>query len=170
MSPLDEDVVRMIFEGEGSSVLRWEQGTRCVCFSDDSKQPKWSAHPPPGCTCGGFGVIYAAEVLVVGLFRSQSRFLSQRPQGELDHGEASLTVPKMPVTRLGVTYPACKPGYHDRRVRDRFTVVPSADDVAEGRVFYPAAKAVPFIVGNEQLAWRVQLQALAQEDRVVPQP
>lgn len=170
MSVIDQAVLTAIFEGDGVSVLHWQAGTRCVCYSDDSKQPRWSAQPPPGCTCGGYGVIYAAPVDVVGLFRSQSRFLSFRAEGELDHGEASLTVPKMPVTRLGVTYPACKPGYHDRRVRDRFTVVPSADDVAEGRVFYPAAKAVPFIVGNEQLAWRVQLQALAQEDRVVPQP
>lgn len=160
----------MVFEGEGSSVLTWEQGTRCVCFSEDSKQPKWSAHPPPGCSCGGYGVIYAEPLDVVGLFRSQGRFNDFRAEGEFDHGEAALSTPKMPVTRNGVTYPACKPGYTDRRVRDRFKVLASEGDAAEGRVFYPAAKAVPFLVGNVQYAWRVQLQALAQEDRIAPQP
>lgn len=167
---LDADVIREIFTGEGASILTWERGERCVCFSDDSKQPRWSANPPPGCTCGGYGAIYAPAILVTGLFRSQTRFKSARAQGELDHGEASLTTPKMPVTREGVTYPECKPGYTDVRVRDRFTVVAAGDDSIEGRIFYPAAKAVPFLVGNTQMAWRVQLQALAQEDRLAPQP
>lgn len=168
---LDAAVITAIFEGEGSSVLQWEAGTRCVCLSDDSKQPAWTANPPAGCECGGHGVIYASPVAIVGLFRSQSRFMSPRPQGELDHGEASLTTPKMPVPIAGTTYPGCQPGYTDRRVRDRFTVaVEPASDAADDRVFYPAAKAVPFFVGNEHLAWRVQLQSLSQINRGAPQP
>lgn len=168
---VDASIVTLIFEGEGSTVLQWEQGTRCVCYSDDTKQPAWSAHARPGCACGGFGVIYAAPVPVVGLFRSQSRFMSPRMQGELDHGEAALTTPKMPVPIAGTTYPACQPGYTDRRVRDRFTVaIEPASDAADDRVFYPAAKAVPFLVNNEHLAWRVQLQSLSQINRVQPQP
>lgn len=168
---LDFDIITSIFEGEGSTVLQWEVGTRCVCYSDDSHQPRWSANPPAGCTCGGFGVIYAAPVAVVGLFRSQSRFMSPRAEGELDHGEASLSTPKMPVPIAGTTYPACRPGYTDRRVRDRFTVaIEPQSDVDDDRVFYPAAKAVPFLVNDEHLAWRVQLQSLSQINRGAPQP
>jgi hypothetical protein len=56
----------------------------------------------------------------------------------------------------------------DRRVRDRFTIVQEGDTTA-GRVFYPATPPTPFLFDGVQQAWRVQLQAADQADRVVPQ-
>ena len=153
MSDLDDAIFTSIFAGEGAVGLSWEVASRCPCYSTDTKQPQWDC---PQCT--GYGVIFAAKQTVYGLFRSQSRWLSFRSEGELDHGEASLT-----------TAMTAKPGYTDRRVRDRYTTLSVADDVAPGRVFYPAAPAVPFIFNNAQRAWRVQLQSATQQDRVVPQ-
>jgi len=62
-------------------------------------------------------------------------------------------------------------------VRDRFTTVVAVGDSEQplpdglpatfkGRVFYPAAPAVPFIFNNVQRAWRVQLQS----DNLADQP
>lgn len=140
---------------EGAVTLQWEQASRCGCSTDDTHQPAW------GCPhCGGSGVKYADAQAITGLFRSQSRWLSFRREGEIDHGEAALTTP------LNV-----RPGYTDRRVRDRFTVPEVVTDGERqlpvnnlplefvGRVFYPAAPAVPFIFDGAQRAWRVQLQS-----------
>jgi hypothetical protein len=65
---------------------------------------------------------------------------------------------------------ACKPAYTDDRIRDRFTVPAAIGDSDVGRVFYPASTPVPFLIANTHLAWRVQLQSLEQDSRVVPQP
>lgn len=146
--------INAIFASPGVSTIEWQSATRCTCYSLDSKQPQWGHQ-----VCGGFGVIYAPAQTVVGLFRSQSRFFSPRLEGEVEHGEASLTTP--------ITW---KPGYVDRRVRDRLTIVNATGDAASGRVFYPAAEPVPFLVNDEHLAWRVQLQSLEQAQRVQPQP
>jgi hypothetical protein len=101
-------------------------------------------------------VIFAPPTTIQGLFRSQDRWLSFRREGELEHGEAQLTTP------LGV-----RPGYIDRRVRDRFVTLEAVGDFTEGRVFYPAAQAKPFIFNNVQRAWRVSLQAASEADRLV---
>lgn len=152
MADLDDGVFAALFTEEGASQLSWEQASRCSCYSSDTKQPAW------GCPlCGGSGVIYAAAQTITGLFRSQSRWLSFRREGELDHGEAQLTTP------LSV-----KPGYVDRRVRDRFTVISDSGDASEARVFYPAAPAVPFNFNNVQRAWRVQLQSADRSQQLVP--
>lgn len=155
MSDLDDDILASIFtlgEGQGAVQLTWEVASRCVCYSADSRQPNW------GCpTCSGSGVAYAAPQTVAGLFRSQSRWLSFRREGELDHGEAQLTTP------LSV-----KPGYSDRRVRDRLTVPVATGDSTDGRVFYPAAPAVPFLFNNVQRAWRVQLQSAETTQQLNP--
>lgn len=136
---------------EGAVELTWEAATRCTCETPDSKQPLW------GCPqCKGTGVIYAAPTRIKGLFRSQDRWLSFRREGELDHGEVQLTTP------LSV-----KPGYVDRRVRDRFTTVAAVGDLAEGRVFLPSAPSSPFIFANVQRAWRVTVQALDEDQRLV---
>lgn len=148
------DVFADIFAGEGAVRLAWEVAARCTCWTDDSRQPEWGH-----LACGGFGVIYAAPVTVRGLFRSQARWTSSRVSGERGLGEAELTTPV-----------AVHPGYSDRRVRDRFTVLDAPGDAVHGRVFFPAADAVPFVFAGVQRAWRVQLQALEQDDRVVPQP
>lgn len=149
----DDEIFAEIFAGEGIVTLAWEQATRCNCYSLDSRQPKW------GCpNCGGQGSVYNGPVLIGGLFRSQSRWLSFRAEGELDRGEASLSTPV-----------SIKPGYVDRRVRDRFTVPGAQGDSTEERVFYPAAPAVPFIVGNVQRAWRVQLQSASLAEHLGPQ-
>lgn len=154
LTDLDDDIFAAIFAEEGAVQLAWEQASRCDCTTDDSKQPAW------GCPqCGGAGVVYAAPQTITGLFRSQSRWLSFRREGELAHGEAQLTTP------LSV-----RPGYTDRRVRDRFTAIPAATDGGRemptqlpaefvGRAFFPAAQAVPFIFNGAQRAWRVQLQS-----------
>lgn len=162
----DDDIFNQLFEwgvGEGAVQLTWQQATRCTCYSVDSLQPTW------GCpNCSGNGVIYGAPQTITGLFRSQSRWLSFRQEGELAHGEAQLTTP------LSV-----RPGYIDRRVRDRFFVpaVPTDGSVAlpvvlpsgfEGRVFSPAAEAVPFIFNDIQRAWRVQLQSSDLAQRLNP--
>lgn len=151
---VDSELVAQIFTWEGASTLGWEVATRCDCWSEDSHQPAWGHQ-----ACGGFGVLYAAPVTITGLFRSQGRWVTPHSMGEFDHGEAQLTTPL-----------SAKPHYTDRRVRDRFTVVPASDDETEGRVFYPAGPPSPFLFGNEHLAWRVQLQSLEQRDRVVEQP
>lgn len=151
---VDDELLAQVFAAEGSSELAWEVSTRCSCYSDDSHQPKWG-HP----VCGGLGVVYATPATVRGLFRSQSRWVNWRESGELDHGEATLTVPI-----------ADRPGYTDHRVRDRYTVIEAVGDIDAGRVFYPAGPASPFMFGNQARAWRVQLQSLEQQDRVQAQP
>lgn len=151
----DEDLFAdVIFAGEGASVLTWEVGTRCSCYSPDSRQPDWQ-HVP----CGGLGAIYAAPVPVRGLLRGQSRWTSHRVSGEHGLGEAQLTTPV-----------SVKPGYTDMRIRDRFTVVAATGDFAPGRIFYPAAEAIPFLFDGVQMAWRVQLQSMEQATRGKPQP
>lgn len=153
---MSEDLDTAIFEElfgswEGAVALSWEQASRCSCYSEDSKQPEWG-HAP----CNGTGTLFAGPQTVRGLFRSQDRWLSFRREGELDHGEAQLT------TALSV-----RPGYIDRRVRDRLTTLEAIGDAAEGRVFYPAAPARPFIFANVQRAWRVALQAADDDQRLV---
>lgn len=161
MSDLDTGIFADLFVEEGAVQLIWEVSSQCDCTTGDTLEPVW------GCpSCGGAGVTYAAGQTILGLFRSQARWLSFRRQGELDHGEAQLTTP------LNV-----RPGYTDRRVRDRFTTVVAVGDSEQplpdglpatfkGRVFYPAAPAVPFIFNNVQRAWRVQLQS----DNLADQP
>lgn len=141
----------MFEEWEGSVALSWEQASRCPRTSADSLQPEW------GCPlCKGTGVVFTAPTTIRGLFRAQDRWLSFKREGELDRGEAQLTTP------LDV-----KPGYVDRRVRDRFTTLEAVGDAAEGRVFYPAAPAKPFLFTNVQRAWRVALQAADEDQRLV---
>ncbi len=134
--------------------LRWEVASRCDCWSEDTRQPDWDCK-----TCDGLGVAYTRPVTIGALFRSQGRWTSHRPSGEHGLGEASLT------TRM-----EHKPGYTDERVRDRYTVTAATDDPIKGRIFYPAAQAVPFIIASRQRAWRVQLAAMDQDTRVKPQP
>lgn len=107
----------------------------------------------------GSGLTLYAPTPITGLFRSQSRWINPRAEGEFGHGEASLTLP--------IEY---KPNYVDRRVRDRFTVLNAQGDPQDGRVFYPAAAPVPFMFFDEHVAWRVQLQSLEQINRVREQP
>lgn len=151
MTDIDSMVFELIEAGEGMSELRWERAEPCPRIDPSTKQPVWECP-----LCNGTGVIYAEPETIQGLFRSQARMLSFRREGEFAHGDAELT------TMLDV-----KPGYVDRRVRDRFTVLPATGDEAEERVFYPSAPASPFIVGNVQRAWRVSLQAASEKDRLV---
>jgi len=151
MSDLDAAVFEDIFTGEGASQLAWETATPCGCYSVDTDQPEW------GCAkCAGTGVLYAAAQTISGLFRTQTRYLSFRREGELAHGDAQLTTP------LDV-----KPGYLNRRVRDRLTVLSATGDASEGRVFFPATQAVPFLFNNVQRAWRVALDAADESQRLV---
>lgn len=153
MSDLDDALFAdVIFALEGAVELTWEVATRCTCYAEDTEQPTWG-HAP----CQGSGVLYAPPVPVRGLFRSRADYISPRREGELEHGESSCSFPT-----------AVKPNYVDRRVRDRFTVVRAASDIAGGTVFYPAAQPSPFIFDGEQLAWRVQLQQAQQNQRLVP--
>lgn len=153
MSDLDTALFEEIFTAEGATELAWERAEVCGCYSTDTQQPQW------GCPkCDGTGVIYQDAQTIRGLFRDQSRYLSFRPEGELAHGEAQLTTP------LNV-----RPGYINRRVRDRFTVLP-AQDGDEARAFFPAAQAAPFMFGDVQRAWRVQLQAADETQRLVKVP
>lgn len=150
----DAQVFAHIFLGEGAIPMTWERGSRCSCWSDDTRQPEW------GCAeCGGFGVIYAPAQPVRGLFRSQSRWTSHRSSGEHSIGEAQLTLP------IDV-----KPQWLDDRVRDRFTVTIASGDLEAGRVFYPAAQPIPFLFDGVQRAWRVQVQSADQATRLEPQP
>lgn len=159
----------LIFAGEGAIRLGWEVATRCTtpradgspCWSDDTKQPDWNC-----ATCGGLGVTYAASVTVRGLFRDQSRWTSKRMSGEHGLGQAQLTTSAIART---IT-PACRPGWTDDRVRDRFTVLDSPTDAAQGRIFYVATQAVPFLFAGVQEGWRVSLQSMDQATRVRPQP
>lgn len=154
MSDLDDSIFTSLFLSEGAHQMTWEVATRCSCYSTDTRQPTW------GCPhCGGLGAVFAEAIIVRGLFRAQSRWQGSRAQGELAHGEAQFTTPL-----------SCKPGYTDRRIRDRFTVIPAVGDLTEGRIFYPGAEPVPFLFNGVQRAWRVQLQSMDQTDRVVPQP
>ena len=140
---LDDDIFKMLFAGgEGAVPLLWEQASRCTCWTEDTHQPTWG-HT----ACGGTGVVYATGQAVTGLFRAQSRWLSFRREGELAHGQATLTTP------LDV-----RPGYTDRRVRDRLTVTVAVGDMAAGTAFFPASKATPFVFAGVQRAWRVSLQ------------
>lgn len=151
---LDSQVIASIFASEGASSLTWEVASACKCFSRDTLQPN------PNCPdCNGYGTVFAAEQTVKGLFRTQSRWISPRQEGELARGDAQLTTP------LDV-----KPGYRDRRIRDRFTVVQATGDARIGKVFFPAAEPVPFLFHDEHLGWRVTLQSLEQSQRIEPQP
>lgn len=155
MTTLDDEIFSsVIFQGEGASNMLWEVASRCTCYSEDTLQPDWNCE-----LCSGFGVTYAVAVAVRGLFRSQARWTSRQASGEHGLGEAALTLP------LSV-----KPTFVDERVRDRFTVVPAVDDDVQGRVFYAAADPVPFLFDNVQRAWRVQVQSLQQDTRLIPQP
>lgn len=149
---IDEALIADIFTAEGASSMTWEVASRCNCYTADSHQPQWDHE-----ACGGTGVLYAAAVIVRGLFRSQQRWRDPEMMGELQLGEAMLTLP------LDV-----KPNYVDRRVRDRFTVVNATGDAQAGRIFVPAAQPVPFMFGDKHLAWRVQIQSLEQTARVTP--
>lgn len=158
----DASVFAFLFNSEGALPCAWERASRCTtpredgspCFSEDTHQPNWNCT-----TCGGLGVTYAPVVLIRALFRGQSRWTSHKSSGEHGLGEAQLTTPV-----------DVEPLYVDERVRDRFRLLAPADDAAQGRVFYPAAKAVPFVFAGVQRAWRVQLQSLTQTTRVRPQP
>lgn len=148
----DDDIFSELFDlgiTEAATVLTWEVASRCPCMTDDTKQPVWDCPQ-----CGGAGVTYLPPVQITGIFRDQSKWQSFRRQGELAHGEARLTTPLQ-----------VKPGYTDRRVRDRFTIPAAAGDSDEGHVFYAATPATPFMLMNIQRAWRVQLQStnLAQQ-------
>jgi hypothetical protein len=148
VSAVDDILLSDLFSWEGASPMRWEQASRCSCWSEDTKQPEW------GCAlCGGKGIIYADPVTITGLFRSQSRWTHNRREGELDHAEAVLTV------RVEHT-----PGYVDRRVRDRYLVIPATGDEAAGRLFVPSGPPTPFIFDGTQHAWRVQVAAVSAED------
>ena len=151
MVDVDTALFEEIFSAEGVSELAWEEASECGCYSQDSHQPEVTCP-----LCGGTGVTYAPAKIIRALFRDQSRYLSFRAQGEYAHGDATLTTP------LSV-----KPGYISRRVRDRFTVVVATGDTPEGRVFFPAAQAAPFLFTNIQRAWRVSLQAADETDRLI---
>lgn len=137
---------------EGAVQIAWQQATPCQCLTPDTKQPDYSC-----AQCGGTGVRYEPARQITGLFRGQSRWLSFRRQGEIDHGEAQLTTP------LSV-----KPGYVSRLIRDRLTIPAAPNDESEGRVFYPAASPVPFIFNSIQRAWRVQLQSAELSQQLAP--
>ncbi len=148
MTLLDDTLLEDLFTWEGASPLLWERASRCTCWSEDTKQPEWGHE-----VCGGKGVVYADPVEITGLFRSQSRWVNARREGELDHAEATLTV--------RVEH---KPGYVDRRVRDRYLVGPATDDAPEGRMFVPSGPPTPFIFDGVQHAWRIQVAAVSSED------
>lgn len=152
MSAVDDAIFADLFQSEGAITMTWEVASRCTCWSADSRQPLWDCP-----LCSGYGVQFTQPVTITGLFRSQSRWISPRREGEIDHAEAQLTTP------LSV-----KPNYTDRRVRDRF-IVTQEGDTNKGRVFYPATPPTPFLFDGVQYAWRVQLQGADQDDRVVPQ-
>ena len=146
----------LIGAGAGVSELAWEIGSRCDCqINARSKQPQWTCPD-----CGGLGAVYTAPVTIKAIFRAQSRWTSKHMSGEHSLGDAQLST-------LSIDE---RPGYTDARVRDRFTVLVSPTDPARGRIFYPATQAVPFLIGNVQRGWRVQLQSLEQATRTVPQP
>lgn len=150
MTDVDTAIFEELFGWEGAVALSWQAASRCSCYSEDSRQPAWGHQP-----CGGTGVLLAPAVTIYGLFRAQDRWLSFRREGEIEHGQAQLTTP------LSV-----RPGYIDRRVRDKLTVLQAVGDAEEGRVFYPAAAARPFIFNNVQRAWRVALQAADETQRL----
>lgn len=150
----DAGIFEGIFTGEGAHELTWEVASRCDCYTDDSRQPQWDC-----ADCGGLGAVYAAPTTIRGLFRSQARWTSTHSSGEHSLGEAQLTVPT-----------SAKPGYVDRRIRDRYTVLPATGDRDRDRVFYPAAVPVPFLFNGVQYAWRVQLQSVEQATRTRAQP
>lgn len=154
MSAADDAIFADLFAAEGAQTAKWYVGTRCTCYSDDSRQPDWNHEP-----CGGYGVLYAVPVEIPAIFRGQSRWISPRREGEIDHGEASITVPT-----------PHRPGYTDRRVRDRYTINADPDTDSDALMFYVAAPPVPFLFDNVQYAWRVQVTALDQADLLVPQP
>lgn len=161
----DDDLFDELFdpdESDGAVRMTWEVGSRCstpradgsACFSTDSRQPNWECT-----TCGGLGADYAPPVVIYALFRGQSRWKSSNSAGTHALGDAQLTTPVI-----------VKPGWTDDRIRDRFTVPDALGDLAAGTVFYPIAKAVPFLFGSVQRAWRVQISALDQSTRTRPQP
>lgn len=155
MADLFADAFALIAAGAGASELTWEVATRCSCYDPDTEQPQWT-HAP----CGGLGAIYAAPMTIRALIGGQDRWTDKRVSGEIPHGEASLST-------LSVAH---KPDYIDGRIKDRLTVIAAADDRIRGRVFYPAVKPTPFIIGNVQRGWRVKLQALEQASRTLAQP
>lgn len=140
-----------LFSSEGAVPTQWQQATRCDCYSDDSRQPTW------GCPqCHGQGVLLRPAQAITALFRSQSRWKTTRGEGELSHGDASMTV------RANH-----QPGYVDRRVRDRYTFPVVVADRVPGTVFVPAGPPTPFIFDGEHLAWRVQVQSWNEADKLV---
>lgn len=146
----------LITEGAGASELAWEIGAPCTCaLNARTRQPQWTCPD-----CAGLGATYSPPVTIRGLFRSQSRWTNKQASGEHSLGDAQLST-------LSIEH---RPGYTDARVRDRFTVLASPTDTDRGRVFYPATQAVPFLIGNLQRGWRVQLQSLEQATRALPQP
>lgn len=147
----DSAIFEMIWAGEGAVELSWESATRCDCYSQDTKQPRWDHDQ-----CGGLGVRYAPAQTIRALFRSQSRWTAKRMSGEHGLGEATLT------TRIEV-----KPVFLDDRVKDRFTVINATGDAEQGRVFHPIADPVPFLFGAPPVhrAWRVQIRSLQQQTR-----
>lgn len=163
MSALDDGIFAdIIFGEEGAVLMTWEVASRPDDVSTDSRQPAWDGDHP-------YGVIYAEPIQVVGLFRSQQRWVNGTREGQFNHSEASCSFPARPCQVGNLVYPAVQPGYIDDRVRDRFTVVQAPGDALAGRVFYPAGQASPFIFDGECLAWRVQLQGIDQSQREVPQ-
>ena len=153
MSELDDSIFGELVSLEGGVAMTWEAASRCSCYTTDTEQPQWDCP-----LCSGYGAIFAAAQPVTALFRSQARWISPRREGEFEHAEAQCTFPL-----------TVKPTYIDRRVRDRFTVTQAQGDLAAGTVFYPAGEPSPFIFDGVQYAWRVQLQGMEQNQRLVKQ-
>lgn len=149
----DAAIFDLIFNSEGALHVSWEVASRCDCYSQDTRQPEWGHE-----ACAGLGAIYAPAVTIRALFRAQSRWSGRRVTGQMALADAQLT------TRL-----EHKPGWVDERIRDRYVLLDATGDSA-GKIFYPSAAAVPFVVDGVQRAWRVQLQGLDQNTRTLPQP
>lgn len=158
---LDDDVFAAMFalgEGQGAVPMLWEQAVRCdECLTDDTKQPRWGQECAACGPAGGNGVVYLPGEQVTGLFRSRTQYQSYRQEGELAHGEAELTTP------LNV-----KPGFVDRLVKDRFTILAALGDAEEGTAFYPTTTPVAFIFNGVQRAWRVQVALAKRSQELVP--
>lgn len=150
----DDLIFQAIFTGEGASLLRWDIAARCHCYSTNTKQPGWECED-----CRGLGVVYPESRQVRGLYRGRSQWTSRRVSGEHGLADAQLTVPV-----------DCHPTYVDERVRDRFVALEAFGDFEPGRVFFPAATAVPFLFDGVQRAWRVQLQGADETTRTRPAP
>lgn len=154
----DDDIFSAFFDLGGCEAavpLMWEKAVRCdQCLTPDTKQPRWGQECPQ---CDGKGVRYLPGTQITGFFRGRSQYQSYRVQGELQHGEAQLTVP------LAVNI-----SYVDRLVRDRITVLAAVGDQERGTVFFPATKPVPFVFNGIQRAWRVQLASIDRQQDLAP--